>query len=62
MSKLKITLRHSPIGNTEKHRATVRSLGLRKMQQSVVREDSPIVQGMIAKVRHLLEVEAVTEE
>jgi large subunit ribosomal protein L30 len=60
-AKLKITLRHSPIGSQQTHKDTVRSLGLRKLQQSVVREDSPVVRGMIHRVRHLVEVQAVEE-
>ena len=60
--KLKITLRRSPIGYAQSHRDTARSLGFKKLQQSVVREDSPVVRGMIHKIRHLVEVEPVTEE
>ena len=54
---LKITLTKSPIGQKPKTRATVRSLGLRKIRQSVEHADSPDVRGMIARVRHLVEVE-----
>ena len=54
---LKITLVRSPIGNTERHKATVRALGLRKIGQSVEQKDSPTVRGMIAKVNHLIKVE-----
>jgi large subunit ribosomal protein L30 len=61
-AKLKITLRRSPIGYEQSQRETVRSLGLKKLRQSVVHEDSPVVRGMIHKVRHMLEVETVTEE
>ncbi|HZO91418.1 MAG TPA: 50S ribosomal protein L30 [Chthonomonadaceae bacterium] len=60
--KLKITLRRSPIGNQQTQKDTVRSLGLRKLRQSVIREDTPVVRGMIHKVQHLVEVEPVTEE
>ena len=54
---LKITLTKSPIGQKPKTRATVRSLGLRKIRQSVEHADSADVRGMIARVRHLVEVE-----
>ena len=54
---LKITLRKSTIGQKPKTRATVRSLGLRKIRQSVEHADSPDVRGMIARVQHLVEVE-----
>ena len=54
---LKITLKKSPIGQKPKTRATVRSLGLRKIRQSVEHSDSPDVRGMIARVQHLVEVE-----
>ena len=54
---LKITLRKSPIGQKPKTRATVRSLGLRRIRQTVEHSDSPDVRGMIARVAHLVEVE-----
>ena len=54
---LKITLRKSTIGQKPKTRATVRSLGLRKIRQTVEHSDSPDVRGMIARVAHLVEVE-----
>ena len=57
MSKLKITLVRSLIGNTERQRDTVRSLGLRRIRQSVEHQDTPAIRGMIAKVRHLIQVE-----
>ena len=54
---LKITLVKSTIGEKPKTRATVESLGLRKIRQSVERPDSPSLRGMIHHVKHLLEVE-----
>lgn len=54
---LKITLLKSPIGQKPKTRATVRSLGLRKIRQTVEQADSPDVRGMLARVAHLVEVE-----
>ena len=57
MSSLKITLVRGLAGTTEDQRATVRSLGLRKIRQSVVRDDRPEVRGMVQKVLHLVKVE-----
>ncbi len=56
---LKITLVRSTIGQKPKARATVRSLGLRKIRQSVERADTPSVRGMVDAVRHLVEVEEI---
>lgn len=58
---LKITLVRSPIGNTERHKATIRALGLHKIGQSVEQPNSLSVRGMIAKVNHLVEIEEVQE-
>ena len=55
--KLRVTLVHSVIGNTEKHKATVRALGLHKINQSVVQLDSPTLQGMLRKINHLVKIE-----
>ncbi len=60
--KLKITLRKSVVGRPKKHRMTVESLGLRKLNRTVVLKDTPCVRGMIRKVPHLLEVEESTDE
>lgn len=60
MAQLKITQVRSKIGTKQNHRDTLRTLGLRKIRQSVVREDSPTVRGLIHTVRHLVEVEEVT--
>lgn len=54
---VKVTLRKSPIGYDHKVRDILRGLGLRKMNQSVVRKDCPPIRGMIFKVKHLVEVE-----
>lgn len=54
---VKVTLRKSPIGYNRKVREVLRGLGLRKMNQSVVRKDCPPIRGMIFKVKHLVEVE-----
>ena len=57
--QLKITLVKSTIGEKPKVRATVESLGLRKIRQSVERPDTPDVRGMVFRARHLLDVEEV---
>ncbi|HEY3896365.1 MAG TPA: 50S ribosomal protein L30 [Pseudonocardiaceae bacterium] len=62
MSDLKITQVRGTIGSLRNQRETLRSLGLRKIRQSVVRADSPQVRGMIATVRHLVTVEEVPSE
>lgn len=56
---LKVTLRRSIIGRPEKHRRTVRSLGLTKLNKTVVLKDTPCIRGMIQKVPHLLEVKEI---
>lgn len=57
MAKLKITLIRSLIGRPQDQRATVWSLGLRRLYSSVVHEDTPSIRGMINKVSHLVKVE-----
>ncbi|WLR50979.1 50S ribosomal protein L30 [Bacillus tianshenii] len=54
--KLEITLKRSLIGRTQDQRVTVKTLGLRKMHQTVEHEDNPAIRGMINKVSHLVEV------
>jgi large subunit ribosomal protein L30 len=54
--KLKLTLTRSIIGLSPKQEATVRALGLRRMNQAVVHQDTPTIRGMIAKVPHVLTV------
>lgn len=54
---LKITLRKSTIGALAVHKATVEALGLRKIGQTVEKQDNPQTRGMIARVSHLLSVE-----
>jgi len=57
MGTLKITLVRSTIGEKPKIRATVESLGLRKIRQTVERPDTPDVRGMVRRASHLLDVE-----
>lgn len=55
MKQLKITLVRSLISRPQTQRDTVRSLGLRKLHQSVLRDDTPEVRGAVRKVSHLVE-------
>ncbi len=55
-NKLEITLKRSVIGGTDVQRRTVEALGLKKIRQTVVLEDTPVNRGMINKVSHLLDV------
>ena len=57
MSQLKITQVRSTIGARWNQRESLRTLGLRRIRHSVVREDSPQTRGLIAVVSHLVEVE-----
>ncbi|MDH4246254.1 MAG: 50S ribosomal protein L30 [Deltaproteobacteria bacterium] len=56
-NKVTVTLVRSPIGTTQDVRATVIGLGLKKIRQERVLEDTPAVRGMIFKVRHLVRAE-----
>ncbi|MBU3706463.1 MAG: 50S ribosomal protein L30 [Mycobacterium sp.] len=60
MTELKITQVRGTVGARWKQRETLRSLGLRKIRQSVIREDNPQTRGMIKVVHHLVEVEEVS--
>jgi len=57
--KLRITLVRSLIGRPQDQRETVKSLGLRKLHQTVEQQDNPAIRGMIKKVGHLVKVEEV---
>ena len=59
--KLKITLEKSPIGSMPKHKATIEALGLRKIGQSVIRDDIPSVRGQVFAVKHMIKVEEINE-
>jgi large subunit ribosomal protein L30 len=54
--KLRITLVKSIIGLSPKQEGTVKALGLRRMNQQVMHDDTPVIRGMIAKVPHVLQV------
>jgi large subunit ribosomal protein L30 len=57
--KLRITWVKSDIGHKYDQRATIKSLGFNRLNESIEREDSPSLRGMISKVKHLVNVEIV---
>jgi large subunit ribosomal protein L30 len=59
MAKIKITLRKSIIGSTERQKRTVTALGLRKVNSSAIVEETPQIHGMICKVDHLVSKEII---
>jgi large subunit ribosomal protein L30 len=59
MAKVRITQVKSSIGSTKRQKATLESLGLKKLNKPVEHEATPQVMGMINKLRHLLNVEEV---
>jgi len=59
MAKLRIKWVKSAIGYSKDQKATIRALGLHKLQQIVEHEDNPVMRGMIRKVNHLVKVEEV---
>ena len=58
MAKLKITQTRSAIGQSQRHRGTLRALGLGKIGRSVERDESPQLAGMLRKVGHLVKVDS----
>ena len=54
---LRITLMKSAIGYSVRHKETIRALGLHRLHQTVVHEDSPSLRGMLLKVNHLVQIE-----
>jgi large subunit ribosomal protein L30 len=62
MSSLKVTQTKSVIGSKEGHKRTVRALGLKRIRDEKVHEDTPQVRGMIRKVRHLVKAEEVEQQ
>ena len=59
MARLKVRQTHSGIGRKQNQRQTLRSLGLRRVGDVVVKEDRPEIRGMLAAVTHLVTVEEV---
>lgn len=54
---LQVTLVRSPIGYTKDQKATVRALGLRRMNQTIEHKDTPAIRGMLNKIIHLVKIE-----
>lgn len=59
MAELKITLKRSVIGRPQNQRDTVKALGLKKVDSSVVRPANDAIKGMVATIAHLVDVEEV---
>lgn len=59
MSRIRVTQTKSTIGSVADQKHTVRSLGLKRIRDSRVHEDTPQIRGMVHKVRHLVRVEEV---
>jgi large subunit ribosomal protein L30 len=57
MAKLKLRQTRSAIGQSQRHRGTLRALGLGKIGNTAEQENTPAVAGMIRKVRHLIDVQ-----
>ena len=57
MAKIRIKWVRSQIGYAQAQRRTIRALGLRRLQHTVEREDTPTIRGMVHKVRHMVSVE-----
>jgi large subunit ribosomal protein L30 len=62
MAKLRITQVRSQIGQSQRHRGTLRALGLGRIGRTVEHEEGPAVAGMLRKVRHLVRVEDTSVE
>ena len=58
MAKVKITQVKSQIGQSERHRGTLRALGLGKIGRTAEHDESPVLAGMLRKVAHLVKVDA----
>ncbi len=62
MGKLRVTYVKSAIGYGRDQKETLAALGLRRLNQSVLKPDNPSVRGMLFKIQHLVKVEAVEDE
>ena len=62
MAQLQITQVKSGIGSPPDHRGTLRALGLKRLHQTVVHDDNPVIRGMVRKVSYLLEVRPATSK
>lgn len=61
IKKIKITQIYSSIDTLEKHKRTIKALGLGRPNYSVIKNDTPQIRGMIEKVKHLVKVEEIKE-
>ncbi|MGB1251967.1 MAG: 50S ribosomal protein L30 [Candidatus Promineifilaceae bacterium] len=59
MAQLKVTYSKSAIGYKKDQKGTIRALGLRRLNQVVEHDDTPVIRGMLHKVRHLVTVEEI---
>lgn len=59
MKKIKITLIKSLAGKKERHRRTIKALGLKKVNSSVIKEDNPQIRGMINRISYMVKVNDV---
>jgi large subunit ribosomal protein L30 len=59
MARVKLTQVKSQIGQSERHRGTLRALGLGKIGKTAEHDEGPVLAGMLRKVRHLVKVESV---
>jgi len=59
--KFQVTLKKSPISSLQVHKDTVAALGLRKIGQTVMKEDNPCIRGQIFRVKHMLDVQEIKE-
>ena len=59
MGRLKVTQVRGKVGTLQQHRDTLRSLGLKRIGHTVVKEDRPEIRGMVETVRHMVTVEEV---
>jgi large subunit ribosomal protein L30 len=57
VAKVRVTQIRSQIGQTQKHRGTLRALGLGKIGRTAEHDETPVLAGMLRKVRHLVKVE-----
>jgi large subunit ribosomal protein L30 len=57
MAKVRVTQIHSQIGQSARHRGTLRALGLGKIGRTAEHDDGPVLAGMLRRVRHLVRVE-----
>lgn len=59
MARIRITQLKSSIGKTPRQRATLKALGLKRINDQVVQEESPVIDGMLKKIGHLVQVDPV---